>query len=45
MQDLFDLLKAHADSETAVGMAAYQRNQFSFLGIGYVESADGFFGS
>ena len=33
MQDIFDLLKAHADSETAVGMSAYQRNQFPFLGI------------
>lgn len=33
MQDVFDLLKAHADPETAVRMAAYQRNQFPFLGI------------
>ena len=33
MQEVFDLLKAHADSETAVGMSAYQRNQFPFLGI------------
>ncbi len=33
MQEVFDLLKAHADPETAVGMAAYQRNQFPFLGI------------
>ena len=33
MQDLFDLLKAHADPETAVGIAAYQGNQFPFLGI------------
>lgn len=33
MQEVFNLLKAHANPETAVGMAAYQRNQFSFLGI------------
>ena len=33
MQEVFNLLRAHANPETAVGMAAYQRNQFSFLGI------------
>ena len=33
MQEVFDLLKAHADPDTAVGMATYHRNQFPFLGI------------
>ena len=33
MQEVFDLLKAHADPETAVGMATYQRNQFPFLAL------------